>query len=635
MNPRVRLTVIVTAVLSACVVVVLVAAGMWASGLESAAESGKAQAEAGARSLAAQDATSAVTQFRSASESFARAQSMLGPDWVGGAAGTVPWAARQYATAKALVAIGLDASNAGVELASALQEASSTPVPAGSTRLGALLGAGRVHIDAALSLLAGAAERAAGLSEEGLDPRLAKAVRSLKDALREAAPYLGRIRPLLVLERYLLSAPRRILVISQNSAELRPTGGFAGTYGILNVGPQGFSLEKYRDVYTLPNPPGRVKPPPGAKMTRDFGFRDANWWIDFPTSAKAMLGFWTTYRQRPVDGILALDVVAVRDLLEVTGPVRVASFEETFTADNLLDRLLYLIEVKSRGTSDRKDVLVALAEEVERRLLDSGPTDLGRAAMVLARSADAKHVQFYFNDPDTQNAVGEVGWSGSIAPPEGTTDLLAVSNAMTKPGKVNIAMRKTIDYRVALQPDGSADTTLVLGYSNTASKRFAVSSSVFRDYLRVYRSQGTALATSPRRSPMVMKLTVDAGTPAIAGEFSLERGQRVDVTIGSNVPFAWRQGVAPIVPRRPTSSPTPAGLTDASHYRLFIVRQADLEDVPTVVSVSPPPGWRMVGSVAWRTASGEAVVVSVEGTSARLSAPLAGDMVLDVTMERE
>jgi hypothetical protein len=532
----------------------------------------------------------------------------------------------------ALAAIGVDASDAGAELALAMQETSATPMPPGSSRLSALLKAGRAHIDAALTLLASAADRVAQLNEDGLDPRLLEAVHSLRATLTDVAPFLDRVRPILALERYLLSGQRRLLVVSQNSAELRPTGGFAGSYGILDIGSEGFNLEQYTDVYTLPNPPGNVTPPPGAKMTRDFSFRDANWWIDFPTSAKAMLRFWTTYRQRPVDGIVALDVVSVRDLLEVTGPVRVASYEETFTAGNLLDRLLYLIEVRSGGKSTKKNVLVALANEVESRLLDSGAGDLARSALALAKSADAKHVQMYFTDDTAQAAVEQAGWSGSIKAPDGTTDLLAVSNAMTRPGKVNIAMKKTIVYMVALQPDGSAETTLALHYANTAPARFAVSSSVFRDYLRVYRAQGTTLSAGGRRNPPTATATVDIGRPTIADEFTIARGHSHEETIVTRVPGAWLEGAAPFVPRMPAVAASGAG---AAYYRLFVVRQADLEDIPASLTVTVPDGWRITGARAWLASSGAALAPTTDGRTARLSAPLVGDLALDVTIERD
>ena len=61
------------------------------------------------------------------------------------------------------------------------------------------------------------------------------------------------------------------------------------------------------------------------------------------------------------------------------------------------------------------------------------------------------------------------------------------------PSKVNFAMRKRAKYDVALQPDGSAETTLGLDYANTG--RLAVTErGVFRNYLRVYRAPGTVAA---------------------------------------------------------------------------------------------------------------------------------------------
>jgi hypothetical protein len=636
MKRRTRVTLMVTALVVALGAASAYAAVSWAHDLEHAAKAGKDQAEAGARSLAAEDATAAVSQFQASAAAFARAQDLLGPDWVGGAAGVIPWAGRQYGAAKTLVAIGVDVSSAGVGLSTVLQETSSETTESGSTRLGSILSTGKDRIDKALVSLGDAAQLATGLSEDGLDPRLAKAVRSLKDALSGVAPFLERSGSLLALERFLLSSPHRILVLSQNSAELRPTGGFVGTYGILDIGPQGFSLEKYADVYTLPNLPVRVTPPPGARMTNDFGFRDANWWIDFPTSAKAMLGFWQQYGQKPVDGIIAIDVITVRDLLEVFGPVTVPGYRETFTAQNLLGRLLYLVEVKSGGGPNKKGVLVALANALEERMLSAGPGELARAALVLAKSADAKHAQFYFADDGAEAAVGQAGWSGAIAPPDGTTDLLAVSNAMTKPGKVNIAIKKQIAYEVILEADGSAETTLVLSYTNTAPASFSLSSSVFRDYLRVYRAAGTVLTPGIVQSSG-STMTVENGLPIVAREFSLLRGRSRTETIVTRVTNAWVVGLPIALPRSPTAASdaavgSPPG--GVSHYRLFIVRQADLQDVPTSVTVAAPQGWRVSGVVAWRVASGETLNTVAEEGVARLSLPLDADVLLDLVMER-
>ena len=82
----------------------------------------------------------------------------------------------------------------------------------------------------------------------------ATGVRSVKAALSDVAPLLDRSHALLSLDTYLLVSKRRILVVSQDGAELRPTGGFMGSYGVIEVGPEGVKLEKYQDVYALPDP---------------------------------------------------------------------------------------------------------------------------------------------------------------------------------------------------------------------------------------------------------------------------------------------------------------------------------------------------------------------------------------------
>jgi hypothetical protein len=631
-----RRTIVSIVVAAGCLAALALVTTVWAKGFENAANAGKAQAKAGAQSLAARDATAAASQFGAASESFARAQAMLGPEWLGGVANTIPQVGRQYSVARTLVAIGLDGSTAGTELSAFLRETQSASATAGSTRLGSLLGTGRQHIDTALAALCDIADRSVGLTDEGLVPPLAKAIREVKDALASVAPYLDRSSSLLALERYLLSSERRILVISQNSAELRPTGGFAGTFAILHVGPQGFALEKYADVWTLPNPARISVPPPGAPGAKHFGFRDANWWIDFPTSARAMLGFWEESGQPPVDGIIAIDVVAVRDLLEVFGPINVPDYRETFTAENLLDRLLYLVEVKFDGGPGKKGVLVALANELEQRVLGAGSEELARSALVLAKAADSKHVQMYFPDAGAQAAVIGMRWSGAIAPPAGTTDLLAVCNAMNVGSKINIAIRKAVDYEVALEPDGSAETTLVLDYSNTAPFDLPQYLSVFSNYLRVYRASGTMIVPDEHPSKGSTS-TVDIGLPTAVRTFTLLRGRSHRETIVTRVPEAWRPGSAAVVSRSPAPTgavavSAPSTADGASHYRLFIVRQADLQDVPTTVTITPSAGWRVSSVSAWKVASGEALAVTSNDSLVRLARPLDGDMVLDVEM---
>ena len=608
--------VTVVALLLAAMAVVV---GLRAKAVASAAATGKAQAQAGVKSLAAQDTTAAASQFAAASQTFASAKRSLGPDWFAGAVSVIPWAGRQYAAARTLVEIGLDGSAAGTEMAKVLKGASDTSKTAApSGKFAALLASRRNSVEAALTSLSDAADRAAGLSPDGLIPPLAKAVRSLQAALNKATPFLSRSHALLQLESYLMSGSHRILLVSQDGAELRPTGGFAGSFGIIDAGPTGVRLESYQDVYVLPDPPGIVSRPIGAAMAAgDFGFRDANWWIDFPTSARAMLVFWRSYQQPPVDALVAIDTVAMKDLLAATGPIRVRSYGETFTSANLLDRLLYLVEVEHRGQSTRKGVIAALAADLEKRVLEASPVVLAKSALALGKSADAKHVQMYFTDPRAQAAADELKWSGRVAPPSGSTDVVAVSNAMSRAGKVNVAMKKTIDYEVGLQRDGSAETTLVLSYANTGPYPVLMPG-VFRDWLRVYRAPGTVFpSTTPSGSPTLV--VSEFGFPAEARKFTVHRGGSRTKLLLARVPVALREDTTRAAANR--------GVLD---YQLYLVRQNDLVDIPTTVTVTAPQGWSVAGSSARLIASGAALPVTQENDRVRMAVPLTGDLELDV-----
>jgi len=593
----------------AIVVVVLVAAASfalvrWASGVSDVANAGKTELSAAAHSLASMDTTTAAREFAAASASFASVNRSLGSDGVASSVAWIPWVGRQYTTTRMLAGIGTDVSAAGTVLCDVVggpaRAADSTASAGGFV---SRIAARQADVSSALTSLLDAADRASALSPDGLLPPLAHAVTSMQSSLREFTPLLGKGRALVPLMQFLLGSDRRILVVSQDGAELRPTGGFAGSFGIVGVGPTGVKLESYRDVYVLPDAPGRVTPPPGASMTKDFSFRDANWWLDFPTSARAMLGFWDVAKQKKVDGIVAIDTVMMQELLAATGPVYVPSYKETFTADNLLDRLLYLVELKP-GVG--KNVLVALAERLEARILDAGPSDMLKSAQALKQAADSKHLQMYFTDPTAQAAAESLGWSGSVSAPGGVTDLLAISNAMATPAKANTAMRKSIIYTVALRADRSADTTLALSYANTGSFPRQLPS-LFSDWLRVYRRAGTVFAATEQT-------TTEFGLPAQIRSFALRRGDSRVETLTAHVPGAV------------------ATVAGAPTYRLRIVRQADLLDLPTTITVAAPSGRSVKSASARFTASGITVPAVVTGGTAKVAIPLQGDLELVVVL---
>ncbi|MCA0295785.1 MAG: DUF4012 domain-containing protein [Actinobacteria bacterium] len=613
----------------AVVLVAVVALGILAllrvQDVQGAAQSARADAKAGLKSLEAGDATSAQASFERAAGEFSRGRDLLGPAWLR----SVPFVGRQLDAADDLFTIGLEGSGAGSEAAQLLGKASGA---SDRDRLGQLLALAHPHLDAALVHLTVVADRVDGLTTDGLVPPLAGAVTELNGLLDPLRTTLERSESLLALERYVFSGQHRFLVLAQNGAQLRPTGGFPGTYGLVEVGPDGLKLSEFADIFTLPADTLMLPSPPGMDKKPQLYLRNANWWIDFPTSGEVITRLWESMepRQPKLDGIIALDLSTISDLLKVFGPIRVPESKVALTWQNVVEQLSYVVEVEKSGLDEqnKKNAVVSLAKAVMKRLLDLSDDEFRPVMTALATSANQRHIQLYLTDADAQRALVATGWSGAIAPPEGTTDVLAVSHAIVKrPAKGNMGVAKSLDYQVQLGEDGTAATVLTLGYHKDPDVPLGYLADRFRPYLRVHRATGTTL---DGESPFT---AVDdaTGLPTFARTFGVPKAASATVELRTRVPDAVRDGVAP-----PTTGAAPSADvgTAARHYRLLLVRQADLVDTDTTITVQAPSGWRIVSSAAEFRNDGARVATSGDAQHVSLATPLLQDLVLDLTLER-
>lgn len=615
---------------AAVAAVVLVLLGVWgfnqAKQFEALAKAGKADASAALNSMNAQDTTAALASFQKASDEFGRARDLLGPDWLHG----VPWLGRQLSVADDLATIGKEGSTAGAEAVQVLDGAASA---SGDNRLNQLLTQAHPHLDAALSSLVVVSERSGGLSTDGLVPQLADAVSELKGLLEPMQLVLSRSQAMLDLERYLYSGEHTLLVVAQNSSELRPTGGFMGTFGLIQVGPSGIKLDSFSDIYTLPMDTLDEPLPQGGQVNyHHFYFRNTNWWMDFPTSTNMMLKFWDNMQQPQIDGIVAVDIPLLQALLRVHGPITVPQASEPITAENAMSLLNEVVQHEHSGQPDRTDrklAIISLVDEVFGWLDTVHPDKAIPVLKALSTAADEKHAQVFFTDPDAQAAMVKIGWSGALAPPADTTDMVAVSNGVIKPSKANYGVSKTLDYAVRLNADGTADTTLTLGFAKTREKLLSVPQQWLANYTRVHRLPGTT-ASSPEDG--FTSLDDATGLPTFGHYFRLNRGASTRIILHNTVPGATREGMAAAIPGSRSSGPASTG--DVRYYRLLLAKQADLLDTTASVTVRVPQGWKVADSSAWSRVSGAALVVSNTGTEVAVSTTLKQDVMLDVTLVR-
>lgn len=137
--------------------------------------------------------------------------------------------------------------------------------------------------------------------------------------------------------------PRNYLMVFQNNAEIRATGGLPGSWALVHA--EGGKLTLVRQG-TAGQFGERAKPLPlsTGELTM-YGpqlgtyFQDAGFTPDFPRAAGLMATRWQeTFPATHLDGVLALDPVGMSYLLEGTGPVQVG--DVTLTSANVVDELL-------------------------------------------------------------------------------------------------------------------------------------------------------------------------------------------------------------------------------------------------------------------------------------------------------
>jgi hypothetical protein len=339
---------------------------------------------------------------------------------------------------------------------------------------------------------------------EALAP-VATSLPQLKKTLDEAVPLLDVFLPL---AGYPKSA--EYLVLLQNSDEIRATGGFIGTWGILKVDGGDLKDFSFHDVYSLDNPAsGNWKEVPPAPIKDRLGvpawfFRDANWSPDFPTSAQRMSDFYVRETKQGTgkdvkvpDGVIALNAPFFQGLLGITGPITVDGV--TFNANNFFDQIEVEVEQNflQQGIpqDQRKQILLKLGDALMAKIMSLPAARWPDLLDLTTRSLDHKQIQVFARDPATLKQLDVFAWTGRTKPTNG--DFVWVIDSNLAALKTDGVMTKEVHYHLdATDPNGPL-ATVTLRYTNNGpgiNKDYRYTR--YRDYVRVYVPDGAQLVST-------------------------------------------------------------------------------------------------------------------------------------------
>ena len=406
--------------------------------------------------------------------------------------------------------------------------------------------------------------------------------------------------------------PRTHLFLLQNYTEIRPSGGFIGSFGIVKVADGDLVSFDTHDVYSLDNPAtGRVAVKPPAPLAKYLGvktwfFRDSNWSPDFRQAAEEAIRAYdrevaaARLNFPPVDSVIGMTPRVAEDLLRLVGPITVSGV--TFTPENLVDELEYQVELGFLETglppAQRKEIQGELAGELLRRLTSLPVDRWPEILRILGDGLREKRIMIYDRDPSVQERYQAFDWAGRVKETSG--DFLMVVDANLASLKTDAVVDRTIGYRIYPDESGALHGVATITYKNNGS--FTWKTTRYRTYTRIYAPAGSRFLRGegamendkildPRRRPGTYDAEEELGKAVFGAFVSVEPGETRSLTFEYLLPDSIGDGVSGgrytlLAEKQPGTS----------GHRLTL----DLDFGKRVVRAAPPEDPREFGDARYR-----------------------------------
>lgn len=308
---------------------------------------------------------------------------------------------------------------------------------------------------------------------------------------------LEKFQPLLPTLNQILGAEikKRYLLIFQNNNEIRPTGGFIGSFALLDVekgqikkldlpGGGPYDLSGSLKVALLP-------PAPLQLLKSRWEFQDANWFADFPTSAKKLAWFYEKSGGPTVDGVIAMDTFLFIDLLKITGEIAMPEYNKNIKAENFVYETQKQVEIDyDKAQNKPKQFLADLAPRLIAKIFASN--DFASLLATLNKNLAERHLQLYFADSRLEEQMMALGWGGEFKQ-NPTGDYLAVINTNIAGGKTDGVIKQTIHHQAKIEIDGSVVDTVTITREHRGQPGDIFTDLQNVDYLRVYAPAGSQM----------------------------------------------------------------------------------------------------------------------------------------------
>lgn len=406
--------------------------------------------------------------------------------------------------------------------------------------------------------------------------------------------------------------PQNYLIMVQNRDELRPTGGFITSFGLVRIDRGVLVMMDFEDSTHLDHVDQVLIPPEPIHQIMLANYwvpRDGNWSPDFPTAAKQVQDLYFSSTGYPTNGVLAFDQGFLVNLMKFLGPISLSD-GQTISADNIEPIMVKkkMDAIKSNNSYDRKDFIEDLAPEIIKKITKiQGIKNWQSFFTQIQAQFISGHISFFSNDEKIQGLIKEKNLSGEMDPGEGDFLLLVDSNIGFS--KNDPLIKRSLSYKVSLKNPQNPTGEITFVHENSGkgdepcsklhrggSKEDYYFPRCYWDYWRIYKNDGAQLVDS-KYDPVPDDYFTD--------EFSW--GNKIDVQPGEQGTTVI--GGLSVVPQQSSKQvilsvklPPSVLWTDENgmiHYKLRVQKEAGINSLPFKLQINPPDGYSILENQAY------------------------------------
>lgn len=294
----------------------------------------------------------------------------------------------------------------------------------------------------------------------------------------------------------------KYLVLLQNNTELRPSGGFIGTFALvetkfarivdIKINTNIYKLDdKYDYILQVPAP----EPLQTILKGKYWSMHDANWSPDFPTSAQQVAWFYNEEGGENIDGVISINATVIANILDIIGPIKLDKYPDEINNLNFFDVLHqniekdYFANQDNREINEPKTILADLLPVIKEKAV--GKQFRGDVIKLIFNEIKEKQLQFYSSNSQIEKTVSLLGFSGKIEITKSATDYLSINNANIGGQKSSLNIVQNTNLRVFVDTGGNINNTISISRQHIGDGQWPDADNI--NYMRVLVPKGSIL----------------------------------------------------------------------------------------------------------------------------------------------